>query len=215
MAKLPLNKTLTAHAKTVGLRAKFFDLRDGYKLEGMNPREAAVRAYTELGIGKLMDDHRRRQTQGEILGRGVALTPAEMAQVNPQYKAASVTEGSEIGEDVLSMPEQIRWVKQQLARVRNGGDPPVRYPNADALYWYQIAITRPADFDKIVLKIEAPEKDAEDVWMRDGQYQFSQIEGQLQDALREVAGQMAELEAAFVPRIESVFAQPATAEGVA
>jgi len=191
---VPHHSTVRRQAKCCGLWGDLVALRERYKLEGLTPRDAQSRAYLELGVAKAYEDWRLRRTQGELLGKGVTLTPAETREVVPGYKDPSIPEGAEVGEEVLSLPEQVRWVKRELARVRNGGEKPMRFPSADVLYWYQRGVRSPGDFDKLVTKIEAPEKEADDAWMRDGEYQFTQIEGQLKEALGEVKGQLREVE---------------------
>jgi hypothetical protein len=177
----------------------------------MQPREAVERAYTDLKVEEKWQDHRQRKSRAEILGHGAPLTPREMEEVSPGYKRLAVTQDAIIGDQVLSLPEQVRWVKQQLARVRNGGDQPVEFPSADVLYWYQIAMTRPTDFDKIVLKIEAPERESEDAMMRDGEYQFAEIEEQLRLAVKEVGVQLGEIEENMARAFHGVL--PAGSEG--
>jgi hypothetical protein len=165
-----------------------------------------------MGLGEKWKEWRQRQTQAQILGRNVPLTPAEIKEVKPDYQSPLVTRGGLVGTEVLSLAEQIQWVKQQLAQVRNGAPHPTQFPNADVLYWYQIATTRPADFDKIVLKIETPGKDAGDgAWMRDGEYQFSQIESQLKQAVQEVGNQLREIEREFETEMAATLDGPVQA----
>ena len=198
---VPRGDTIRKHCEDLGVFGAYVGLRERYKSEGMSPRESAVRAVTEMRIEERWADWRQRQTQAGILGKGVPLTPAEMKKIRPDYVVPSITRDSEVGERVLSLPEQIRWVKQELAKVRDGQPMPTKFPSSDVLYWFQISLTRPLDFDRIVLKIEAPERDAEDQWMRDGEYQFEQIERQLQEALTETGNQLIEKEAGFVELI--------------
>ena len=146
-----------------------------------------------------------------ILGRDAPLTPGELKEVDPKYRPLGVTQDASVGNQVLSLPEQVRWVKQQLARVRNGGVQPTEFPSADTLYWYQIAMTRPMDFDKIVLKIEAPERETEDAMMRDGEYQMSEIESQIRMGLKEVGVQLREIEERVARAFHGVL--PAGSEG--
>lgn len=183
---------------------EYWTARDAYKREGMEPQEARERVYVEQRIAERWNDWRQRRSQAEIVGKNVPLTPAEMKEINPNYKAPSVTKEAEIGKDILSLPEQVRWVKQKLARVRNGGEQPTSFPSADTLYWYQIAVTRPVDFDKLVLKIEAPEKDGENAIMQDGEHQFATIERQLGEAVQEVGNQLVEMESGFGAVIKAI-----------
>jgi hypothetical protein len=210
---VPSGKTIKQQCLSLGpsVWKDFWQARDRYKMEGLAPAEAVERTYKEKRIAELYDDWRKRETQREILGRDVPLTPAEIKEIHPDYQAPSVTNGGEVGEAVLSLPEQVRWVKQKLAQVRNGGDQPTSFPNADVLYWYQIAMTRPQDFDKIVLKIEAPEKDAEDAMMRDGEFQFSQIEAQIRQAAEECGSQLRDIEQSLATAFDGVL--PSCPEG--
>ena len=208
---VPPGPTIKRQCQSIDEWPAYLKSREGYKLEGLLAKEAAARAYTEHRIKEKYEAWRQRQSQAEILGSGVPLTPAEIKEVKPDYRAPRVTKGSTVGDAVLSLPEQVRWVKQRLAKARNGEGNPTEYPNADALYWYQIAITRPVDFDKIVMKVEAPERDADDLLMRDGEYQFSQIESQLQQAVKEVGGQLSEIESRMAEPLDGFL--PSGAEG--
>lgn len=207
----PKGGTIKKRCDEMGCWGEYLARREQLKREGMQPRESACRAYKDCRIEERWQDYQARKFRGELLGKGAPLTPGEMKEVKPDYQAPSPTRGAEVGESAMSLPEQIRWVKQQLAKVRNGGDEPQVFPNADALYWYQISISRPTDFDKIVLKIESPDKDAEDLMMRDGEYQFSQIEKQLLEAREEVGAQLREYETEFIEPCEPVL--PVGSEG--
>lgn len=203
-SKPPANRTLARYADALGEKASFVKLREDYKLRGMSPRDAAVRAADDMRLAERYEDHRRRKTLGELVGRSAPLTASEAKEIHPSYEAPTVTKGSRVGDRALSFPEQVRWVKQQLARVRDGRGSPEEFPSEDTLYWYQIAITRPGDFDKIVLKMESPERESEDAMLRDGEYQFSQIEQQLLDALQEVGQQLVEQEAGFAEALDGL-----------
>jgi len=210
----PRCSTIKQRCQALGNFGAYVQLRESLKRQGMAAREAAERAYSDLHIEQMWQDHRQRQTQATILGMGAPLTPTEMKTVNPSYTPPTPTSGAEVGGAMMSLPEQIRWVKQQLARVRNGGEAPAHFPNADALYWYQIAATRPQDFDKIVLKIEAPDKDAEDVLMRDGEHQFAEIERQIKEAVEEVGKQLVVIEAGFSEIFHAALSAGAQGSGV-
>ena len=197
VSPVPQSGTIKKRCQAMGCWGEYLAIREGLKKQGLMPRESVVRAYTELRLEEKWQDFRKRQTQAAIVGSNVPLTPAEMKEVSPRYQEPAITKDATVGDAVMSLPEQVRWVKQQLARVRNGGEQPKEFPNADALYWYQIAVTRPVDFDKIVLKIEAPDKDSNDAAARDSEYQFREIEKQIEEALKEVGSQLAEYEAEF------------------
>lgn len=211
---VPQSGTVKKRCQTIGCWNEYLQLRESLKKQGMGAREAVVRAYTDLRIEERWQDYRTRQTQAAILGKQAPLTPGEMKEVYPRYQPPSVTREASVGEQVLSLPEQIQWVKRQLARVRNGGDQPSEFPNADVLYWYQIAVTRPVDFDKIVLKIEAPDKDADDAASRDSEYQFREIERQLEEAVKEVGRQLSEYEKGFSETLDEVLSPGPEGSGV-
>jgi len=195
---VPKAGTIKKRCAMTGKWAEYLKRREELKKAGqLQPREAAVRAYEELKIEQLYFDQISRQTRADLLSTPGPLTPVEMQEVRPGYKPVSVTAGAEIGGDVLSLPEQIAWVKRNLARARNGGDQPTRFPNEDTLYWWQIAIQRPADFDKLVLRTESPDKASEDEMLRENEHQFKEIERQIQDALKEVGRQLKDYEQEF------------------
>ena len=198
--KLPSSREMTRRASLLGneVRHEYIQLREGYKGKGLSARESYERATIEMDLMARWKDYRRRKVQADLMGAGVPLTPAEAMDANPGYRAPGLMEPAEVGNQILSLAEQIKWVKQEVALVRNGRDHPKRYPSPDVLYWYQIASTRPGDFDKIVLKVEAPEKNAEDWIFQDGEHQFSEVEKQIREALSEVGDGLVEAEAGFV-----------------
>lgn len=205
LGTVPKAGTIKKRCQTIGKWAEYLKRREELKVAGqLLPREAAVRAYADLKIEQLYFDHISRQTRAELVSQPGPLTPAEMQEVRPGYKPVSVTAGAEIGADVLSLPEQIAWVKRNLARTRNGGEQPTRFPNEDTLYWWQIAVQRPADFDKLVLKTESPDKPEDDESMRDNERQFKEIERQIQDALKEVGRQFKDYEQEFSSTLDAV-----------
>ena len=196
-SKVPKGPQIRLRCKALGIWEQYCPKREAYKSEGLTPREATVRAYTEMGIEAQWADYLKRDAQRVIVGAEVPLTPKEMEEVHPTYRAPSATSGAKIGEEILSLAEQIRWVKQRLARMRNGEDAPAEFPSADTLYWFQTAIARSRDFDSIVMKIEAPGKDSDDPMALDGEYQFGEIEKQLKAALKEVGSQLLAMEPGF------------------
>lgn len=202
---VPKAGTIKKRCEAIGEWANYLKRREELKTAGqLQPREAAMRTYKELKIEERYFDHISRQTRADILSTPGPLTPVEMQAVRPGYKPVGVTPGSDIGGDVLSLPEQISWVKRNLARARNGGDQPTRFPNEDTLYWWQIAIQRPADFDKLVLKTESPDKPEDDEMLRENEHQFKEIERQIQDALKEVGRQLKDYEQEFSSTLDAV-----------
>lgn len=197
--KPPSSRETTRRAGLLGndARHEYIQLRERYKGEGLSAKEACERASIELKIHERFEDYRRRKVQSELMGAGVPLTPAEASEANPGYRPPARMEPGEVGDQILSLAEQIKWVKHRVALVRNGGDHPKEYPSPDVLYWYQIASTRPGDFDKIVMKLEAPEKNTEDWIFQDGEHQFSEVEKQIREALSEVGDGLVEAESGF------------------
>jgi hypothetical protein len=201
MAKnpIPTGPVATKRAKDLGNEAwkEYKDLREGYKQKDLTPREAKDRAYTELRIGERWYDLQQRQAQGVVMGSQVPLTPDEMKEVAPKYQRPSVTKAEEIGEQEMSLPEQVKWAMRWAAKVQNGEDPPTRFPCEGALFWYQSAVGNRREFEKLLLRVEAPGGDADNLYLQDSQYQFSQIEKQIQEALRECGERLVEMESGF------------------
>ena len=122
--KIPNATRLKEHCLDLGEEVwrAFVNLRENYKRQDLTAKDARVRAALELKIEERWADWRKRKTCAEITGSEVALTPTEVKSVLPDYVAPSVTHQAKIGNLEMSLPEQIRWVKQRLAVVRNGGD---------------------------------------------------------------------------------------------
>jgi hypothetical protein len=192
--RVPSHITIKKYAKALGLWADFVRLREHYKLKGLMAREAAERSWREMRIVELWQDWRGRKTQQEIMGSGVPITPEEMKEIHPSYQVPSITNGAEVGEEVLSLAEQVRWANEELAMVRNGGDQPHYFPSKGTMSWYQFGLSNETEFRKMVVRTEAPGKGPEDAMLRDGEYQFEEIERQLREAVKEVGSQWREIE---------------------
>ena len=205
---IPSSRTATIKAKDLGLEVwhGYKDLRERYKREGLTAKEAKDRAYVECEIGPRWLDWSQRKKQQELLGSQVPLTPAEMKEVVPGYRAPSLTAGARIGEEEMSFVEQVHWAKRTVARLKNGADPPKYFPNEGALFWYQCAVGAPDKFLATLVKVEAPAGEADNLYLQDSQYQFSQIEKQLEEAVREVGEGLVEIESGFVELIQEVAA---------
>lgn len=195
----PRGRTATSHAKDLGrdVYREYVSLREGYKREGLTPKEAYTRAYMELRIEDRWRDWRQRKSMTAVLGSQVPLTQGEMKEVVPGYSPPSVTKAEEVGEEEMSLGEQVAWAKRWAARVQNGEDAPVKFPSEGALFWFQSALSNRREFEKVVLRVESPVGGEEDPYLQEGQYQFSQLEKQIQDALDECGGQLVELESGF------------------
>lgn len=203
-ATVPAGRTVTIRVKDLGLQVwhEYRDLREGYKREGLTPKEAYTRAYVELKIEDRWYDWKQRRNQQALMGSQVPLTPSEMKEVVPNYQPPSLTSAEEIGEEEMSFVEQVHWAKRTVARVKNGEDAPRRFPNDGALFWYQCAVGSPDKFLGVLQKVEAPAGDADNLYLQDSQYQFSQIEKQLEEAVREVGEGLVEMESGFVELIK-------------
>jgi hypothetical protein len=203
---IPNGRTATARAKDLGpgVRGEYIDLREQYKREGLTPKEARERAYVECEIGPRWADWRQRQKQQELLGSAVPLTPAEMEEVMPEYQRPSLTRAESIGTEEMSFVEQVHWAKRTIARVKNGEDLPRRFPNDGALFWYQCAVSNYDKFLGILQKVEAPVGEADNLYLQDSQYRFSEIEKQLAEAVREVGAELVAMESGFLELMQEV-----------
>jgi hypothetical protein len=196
---IPTSNTATKHAKDLGPDAwhEYLNLRERYKGEGLTPKEAKDRAYVELKIAERWMDLKRRHSLSVVMGSQVPLTPVEMEQVAPNYQRPGLTKAEEIGDQEMSLPEQVKWAMRQAAKFQNGELQPTRFPCEGALFWYQSAVGNRREFEKLLLRVEAPGGDAENLYLQDSQYQYSQIEKQIQEALRECGERLVEMEAGF------------------
>jgi len=176
-------------------RREYIDLREKYKGEGMSAAEAKERAYVELKIEARWHDWKRRVKMREAMVEAVPLTPAEMGEVGgAAEETARAGKAQEIGNQEMSVAEQVKWAARWAARVQNGEDPPVRFPCEGALFWYQSAVGNRREFEKILLKIESPGGDPDNLFLADSQYQYAEIEKQIREAAKEVGNKLRELE---------------------
>lgn len=196
---IPSSREVTRWVKCLGREAEveYFHLRDGYKGQGLNPRQAVERAFVELQVGERYEDWRRRTTAQQMMGKQVAMTPAEVQEVIPSYRPPGVTKAEEVGQEEMSLAEQVAWAKKWAARVQNGEEAPTKFPSEGALFWLQSALTSRREFEKVVLRVESPVVDGADAYLQDGQHQVKEIEGQLKEALRECGERLVELESGF------------------
>jgi len=201
--KIPSSNWATKQVTDLGPqeRREYIDLREKYKGEGLTPKEAKDRAYIELRIGERWMDWKRRQSMQVVMGKHVPLTPDEMKAVSPNYRPPGVMKAEEVGDADMTLAEDVRWAKEWAARVQNGEDPPVKFPSKGALFWYQSAVANRREFEKVVLRVESPAGEGDNVYLQDSQYQFSQIEKEIQEAVREVGASLLETEAGFAEQL--------------
>ena len=199
---IPSSRTATRHVGELGKGAKheYLNLREKYKGEGLSPREAVERAYVELRIELRWREQKRRVEMREALGEGVPLTPAEMGDVSPGHQPLWTAKAESIGEQDMPLAEQVKWAMRWAAKVQDGADPPVRFPCEGALFWYQSAVGNRRDFERLLLRVEAPGGDPDNLYLQDSQYQFSEIEKQIQRALDEVGPRLRKLEKDFLEK---------------
>ncbi len=197
--RTPSSREVTRWVKCLGQEAasEYFRLRDDYKGKGLSPRQAVERAFVELQVGERYEDWRRRTTAQQVLGKQVAMTPAEMKEAIPSYQPPGLTKAEEVGDKEMSLAEQVAWAKKWSARVQNGEDAPTKFPSEGALFWFQSALSSRREFEKVVLRVESPVVDGADAYLQDGQHQVREIEGQIQAALRECGERLVELESGF------------------
>ncbi len=202
---VPHTNTVRQWCRALGCWEEYKTQREGYKLQGLTAREAKVRALKEMDMRRKHEEFKERQSMSRIIGSDVPLTDDEVKEVIPKHQRPGDTLGADVGEEAMSLPEQIKWAKREVAKRQNGGPVPAYFPNYDVLYWFQRAVRNQSDFDKIVMKMEAPTGEGGDAFLRDGEYQFEQIEGQLQDALKESGSQLLDLEEDFVELLGGFF----------
>ena len=192
MSGVPSGNRATIHAKELGPDAwhEYKNRREHYKNEGLTPREAIERAYVELEIGERWRDHKNRKGMQQALGVGVPLTPGEMQAVAPSYTPLGATKAEEIGDEEMSPAEQVKWAMKQAARVQNGSPAPTKFPCDGALFWFQSAIGNRQEFQKVVLRVDAPGGDPDNLFLMDSQHQYSEIEKNLRQALDEVGEEL-------------------------
>ena len=175
---------------------EYVKLREKYRGLGLSAREAIERACTELQIMDRHRDWRARATVAEMLGKQVPLTPVEVKEVIPTYQAPGMTKAEEVGEEEMTLAEEVAWAWKQAARVQNGEDAPTKFPNDGALGWFQSAIGNRREFEKLVVRVRGP-ADGDNAYLQDGQHQFKEIAGQLKEAVRECGDRMGEIESGF------------------
>jgi hypothetical protein len=182
-----------------GARREYINLREKYKGEGLQPREAIERAYTELHIEQRWQEQKNRERSQQAFGDGLPLTPGEAREVLPMHTELRIDKAVEIGSQDLSMGEQIKWAMREVAKVQNGDPPPTRFPNEGALFWFQSAVSNRRDFERLVLRVEAPGGDVDNLFLQDSQYHFSELEKQIAKAVEEVGPRIREIEKKYFP----------------
>lgn len=202
---IPSSRTCTRHIKELGKAAthEYINLREKYKGEGLSPREAVERSYLELKVGARWLDQRHRVASRAAFGEGSALTPGEMSEVSPEYSPVRSAKAESIGDDDLSLQEQVKWAMKWVARVQNGADPPVKFPNEGCLFWYQSAVGNRRDFERLLLRVESPGNDPDNLYLQDSQYQFGELEKQIQRAVDEVGPRMKDIEKKYLDKVNA------------
>ena len=193
---LPTSRTISRYVKDLGKAEwrKYRDLREKYKGEGLTPQEAYERAYIELDIKQKHDEWRARVEVRKAFGDGVSLTPAELREVDPNSSSLRTSKAESIGTVDMPLAEQVKWAMKWAAKVQDGADPPTVFPCEGALFWYQSAVQNRRDFERLLLRVEAPGGDPDNLYLQDSQYQFSELEKQIQKAVDEVGPRMREIE---------------------
>lgn len=197
---LPSSRTLTRYVNALGKPAwrQYRDLREKYKGEGLTAREAVERAAIELKVEERYKEWRHRDEMKDAFGNGVPLTPTEQAAVIRGEEVLETGRAERIGDEEMSLPEQVKWAMKWVARQQNGDGPPKRFPCEGALFWYQSAIRDLRDFSRLLLRVEAPGGDPDNLYLQDSQYQFSEIEKQIKQAVAEVGPRLREIEAEWL-----------------
>jgi hypothetical protein len=199
--KIPSGRTINRHLADLGKgsRREYINLREKYKNEGLSPREAIERAYLELNVEKRWLDQRYREKTQQAFGEGLPLTPGEMGEVLPRHTELRIDKAVEIGNQDMGMAESVKWAMKEVARVQNGENPPTRFPNETCLFWFQAAVSNRRDFERIVLRVEAPGGDVDNLFLQDSQYHFSELEKQIAKAVEEVGPRIREIEKKYFP----------------
>ena len=202
---LPSSKTLTRHAKDLGPEVwhEYRKLREKYKKEGLNPREAVERSAIELRLMAKWEDWRERKAFREVSGSGVPLTPGEMKQAIPSYVAPTETRAEEVGDSEMSFAEEVLWARDQRAMVENGSEAPKCFPSKGALSWYQYALANREKFMQFVASVSKG-SEGEDAYLADGQYQFKEIGKQIEQAVVECGEKLCELEYRFAKQLTEI-----------
>ena len=198
-------RQLTRMAEALGgeFKREFVGLRENYKRHGMLPREAAQRAADDLKLIPKYEAYRRRKTAQEMLDRQVPMTESEIRAVLPNYRKGEAKPAEQVGNEEMSLAEQVAWAKRWAARVQNGEPAPTHFPNDGALFWFQSAISNRREFEKVVLRVESPAAE-NDQYLQDGQYQLKQIESQIREAVEECGKKLIELEGDFAELLGKV-----------
>jgi hypothetical protein len=180
---------------------EYYRYRDSLKEKNLTPREAVARAYREKQVAaRYAALQERMAAEGKEIGPG-PLDPKPGVVTGIDLPKAELKE-VEVGNEEQTIPEQIRWVQENVALWRLKGKEPERFPSPGALFWWQQAIGRNDRFEDKVAKFLAPHSERDEELMRDGEYQLREVEAQLaaarDEALRDSA-QDADLELAVPP----------------
>jgi hypothetical protein len=168
----------------------------------LTPREAVERSAKELQVLERWEDWKVRADFAKSVGQDVAATNEEVRQLYPSYRSPMEVTAESVGSEELSFAEEVLWARDQHALVKGGGPAPVHFPSKGALGWYQYSLSNHDKFMTHVANVSKPSLSGDDSWMKDGEYRFKEIEGQLVEALREVGEKLTEYELEFVDQLK-------------
>lgn len=196
--KVPKLVVIRKQCQEIGRWDEYKEMREGLKATGVDARAAAEETYLTLGIGDEWAEWNQARKARETMGEVPVQEPAGSV---PLKRMSGIPLGAKCGTEETSMAEQILWVKDAMADVRNGKDPPMQFPNKGTMYWYQEAVLHNAKYNDILKLFETSGRDEEESRKRDGAYQFDMIEGQIREALRETRDRLVEIE----PQLSQAF----------
>ena len=204
VGSLPSSKTLSRRAQDLGkdFWRGYCELRKKYRNKGLTPREAVERSAKELQLMDRWSDWKMRADVAAATGRDVAATNDEVREVHPDYRSPLEVTANKVDDREMSFAEEVLWARDQNALVKSGsGPPPEHFPSKGALSWYLYSISNHEKFMGMVAQVSKPQGSGEDAYMKDGEYRFKEIEGQLVEALRESGARLVELEGEFVGQL--------------
>ena len=72
------------------------------------------------------------------------------------------------------------------------------------MFWYQSAVGNRREFEKVLLRVEAPGGDPDNLYLQDSQYHFSELEKQIKQAVDELGPRMREIEKKYLEEPEPI-----------
>jgi hypothetical protein len=128
---------------------------------------------------------------------GVPLTPRELQDVNAGGQKLRTATAEQIGEKDMALADCVKWAMNEAAKVQNGADPPVSFPNTSCLFWYQSAVGNRREFEKLLLRVESPGSGDENLFLSDSTRHFNEIEEQIKQVVNEVGPRLRQIEKAY------------------